>query len=123
MWARFAIVLYVFAGLLLIIGKWVEDATNAHIFPNSNAVTQEIERRVNTQRLDPNNVNPNLTLIFGDYASAARIVFGIITGESVFFVLQQIPVFANYYVYLIIVSLYTFATAMLIVYIIGNRPL
>jgi hypothetical protein len=123
MWARFAIVLYVFAGLLLIVGKWIEDATQITIFPNSNVVTQEIERRINAQRLDPNNVNPNITLIFGDYASVARILFGIVTGESVFFVLQQLPIFANYYVYLIIVSLYTFSTIMLIVYIIGNRAL
>lgn len=123
MWAKLAVILYLFSFLLLIIGLWVEDATNHQIFPNRNLIQQRLESQINAQRLDPNNVNAGITYIFGDYLSAARILFGVVTGEAVFFVLQQIPIFANYYVYIIITILYTFSTVMLVVYIIGNRVL
>lgn len=121
MFARLAILLYLFSTTLLVVGLWVQDATGHQIFPQNNA--QEIERRVNTLRLDPNSVNTNVTMIFGDYTSAARMIFGIITGESVFFVLQQIPIFASYYVYILLTIIYSFGTVMLILYIIGNRAL
>lgn len=121
MFARLAIVLYIFSTMMLVVGLWVQDATGIHIFPNNNRA--ELEKRINTLRINPNEVNTNVTMIFGDYTSAARILFGIITGEAVFFVLQQIPVFASYYVYIIITLLYTFGTVMLILYILGNRVL
>ncbi|MEM4317875.1 MAG: hypothetical protein QXQ68_07435 [Candidatus Nitrosocaldaceae archaeon] len=100
---------------------WVQDAVGIAIFPNNNRT--ELEKRINTLRINPNEVNTSVTMIFGDYTSAARIIFSIITGESVFFVLQQIPLFANYYVYILITILYTFGTVMLILYILGNRLL
>lgn len=121
MFARLAIVLYLFSTIMLVVGLWMQDALGIAIFPNNNKT--ELERRLNTLRINPNEVNTSVTMIFGDYTSVARIIFSIITGESVFFVLQQIPVFASYYVYILITVLYSFGTVMLLLYLLGNRLL
>lgn len=121
MFARLAVMLYVFSTMLLIIGLWVQDATGIPVFPMNNRPA--LEQRIHNLQINPNEVNTGVTMIFGDYLSAARIIFGIITGEAVFFVLQQIPIFASYYVYIIITVIYSFGTVMLILYLLGNRSL
>ena len=123
MFAKLAIVLYLFSTTCLIAGLWIEDALGIQVFPDTSRAKQELENRIGRQQLDPNNVNVGVTYIFGDYTSAARILFSIITGESVFFVLRMIPFLSNIYIMYFLTAIYGFGTVMLIVYIIANRAL
>lgn len=123
MYARLGIVLYLFSTTMLIAGLWIQDATGIQVFPDNNRAKQELESRIGRQQMDPNSVNVGVTYIFGDYTSAARMIFSIITGESVFFVLRMIPMLNSIYLMYFLTAVYSFGTVMLIVYIIGNRAL
>lgn len=123
MYARLGIVLYLFSTTMLIAGLWIQDATGIPVFPDSSRAKQELESRIGRQQMDPNSVNVGVTYIFGDYTSAARMLFSIITGESVFFVLRMIPMLNSIYLMYFLTAVYSFGTVMLIVYIIGNRAL
>lgn len=117
---KIALIMYMFEIALMFGGYLVNEASGMELFSLSNYdALKEI--------MDRNEVNEeddtlNLDLIFGDFTAGARILFGILTGETMGSAFTQLPNFDEIWIILFRL-VYTTSAAFLWIYVIAGRVL
>lgn len=109
--------MYIFSTALLFSGYYIDLAFGQNLF--SGTTYDSLEALINK-----NNVNENISadLIFGDFIAAAKVILGIVTGDTISNAFNSLPNFDD--VWLILIKLlFTLSSALLWGYLVAGRLL
>lgn len=118
MWfGKIAIIMYLFSVSLLFSGYFIDQAYGLNLFTgitfdslddlaSKNAVDEEI----------------SIDLVFGDFVAGVRVVFGIVTGDTIAQAFALIPSFNETFMLLVRI-IFSLSSAMLWVFIVTGRSL
>lgn len=132
MWVgKIAIIMYIFSLALLFSGYYVDQISGLSLFTtvtvtDSNGNTSEqntfdyLGELINQQSGIDESLLPDL--IFGDFVTVARVIFGVITGEPVSAAFGMLPHFDEVWM-LMVRIIFTLASMALWGYIIAGRVL
>lgn len=118
MWAgKPALIMYLFAICLMFSGYYMDLIFNENLFESATYTALD-------ELMNKNNVDTTISvdLIFGDFIAGVRVVFGILTGDTISGALQMFPSFNE--VWMIFTRLlFTFSSAMLWVFVVTGRSI
>ena len=115
--AKVAIIMYMFSIAVLFSGYFIEKAYGLGLFTGITIDSLE-------QLISKNDINQEISvdLIFGDFIAAARVVFGIVTGDTIAAAFSIIPSFNEVWM-LLVRLLFTFSSALLWAFVVAGRSL
>ena len=118
MWlGKIAIIMYLFSVGLLFSGYFIDQAYGLDLF--TGVTYDALDAIANKQVI---NQEISVDLIFGDFIAGVRVVFGIVTGDTIAQAFSLIPSFDE--VWLLLVRIvFTLSSAMLWVFIVTGRSL
>ena len=118
MWfGKIAIIMYLFSCGLLFSGYFIDQAYGQDLF--GDATFEALDTLLNKNQVDQ---EVSAELIFGDFIAGARVVFGIITGDTIAQAFNLIPSFDEIWM-LLVRLLFTLSSALLWVFVIVGRSL
>lgn len=118
MWlGKIAIILYVFAIGILFTGYYWDNVFGENLF--SGATFEALDELANKNAVDQ---SISIDLIFGDFIAGVKVVFGILTGDTIYSALSLIPGFLSEWMLLTRIT-FTLSSALLWVYIVTGRSL
>ena len=118
MWlGKIAIIMYLFSVGLLFSGYFIDQAYGLDLF--TGVTYDALDAIANKQVI---NQEISVDLIFGDFIAGVRVVFGIVTGDTIAQAFSLIPSFDE--VWLLLVRIvFTLSSAMLWVFIVTGRSI
>jgi len=118
MWAgKIALILYVWAIGILFAGYYWDSVFGDNLF--AGATFEALDELANKNAVDE---TISIDLIFGDFIAGVKVVFGILTGDTIYSALSMIPGFLAEWMLLVRIT-FTLASALLWVYIVTGRSL
>lgn len=118
MWlGKIAIIMYMFSIALLFSGYFLDQAYGLSLFTGVtfDALDEIASKNVVNQEI-------SIDLIFGDFIAGVKVVFGIITGDTIAQAFSLIPNFDETWMLLVRLA-FTLSSAMLWVFIVTGRSL
>ena len=115
--AKVAIIMYMFSIAVLFSGYFIEKAYGLGLFTGITIDSLE-------QLISKNDINQEISvdLIFGDFIAAVRLIFGIVTGDTIAQALALIPQFDATW-RLLTGLIFSFTSALLWAFVVAGRSL
>ena len=110
--------MYIFSISLLFSGYYLDQVFGLNLF--ADATSTDLETLIGGNNINGETVSAEL--IFGDFITGVRLLFGIMTGDVITSALHMLPNFNDSYDYLVRI-LFTTSTAFLWINIITGRDL
>src|SRR3972149_4251323 len=116
MWlGKIAIIMYLFSISLLFSGYFIDNAYGLNLF--SGITFDSLDVIANKQVVDQ---EISVDLIFGDFIAGVRVMFGIITGDTIAQAFTLIPSFDEMWLLLVRI-IFTLSSAMLWIFVVTGR--
>lgn len=114
---KIAIIMYVFSLGLLFSGFLIDEMYGQNLFVG---VTYDSLDEIASKNVVDEEIS--VDLIFGDFVAGVRVVFGIVTGDTIAQAFALIPSFSEAWM-LLVRLIFTISSAMLWVFIVTGRSL
>jgi hypothetical protein len=119
MWlGKVSIIMYLFSIGLIFSGYYIDQVFGEDLFTDSTSMA--LEELISNNDMDDESIN--VELIFGDFITGVRVLFGIMTGDVLTNAFQSFPNF-NYEYSILARILFTTSTAFLWINLITGRDL
>lgn len=116
MWmGKIAIIMYLFSVSLLFSGYFIDNAYGLNLF--TGVTFDALDAIANKQVVDQ---EISIDLIFGDFIAGVRVMFGIITGDTIAQAFNLIPSFNEVWLLLVRI-IFTLSSAMLWIFVVTGR--